>query len=335
MNLNQLRAFYAVARTGTFSKAAEELFVTEPAVFIQVRSLERFLGFKLLDKLEKNFMPTEVGRMLFSYAEKIFSLEEEADKAIKEVQALKSGELRVGTTKAIAQYFMPNAISLFQDLYPKIKVLLSEGNSDDLVKGIISHEVEVAVTARIPYPNRISAIPFSTERLLIVLSPDYDLEGKEEVSLEELNDQPIICRDARSATRLAVSAAFEKEGLRPSAKIESGNTEFIKDMVRKNKGYSLLASICVRNEIAQGLLNTARLKSGEITLDVDVIHHKGKTLSPAASTFLKFLRERCDPADLSRTVDSIEERREAALPLTIKQEDKKRSVLPPYPLLFL
>lgn len=323
MNLNQLRAFYAVAKTGTFSKAAEELFVTEPAVFIQVRSLERFLGFKLLDKLEKNFTPTEVGRMLFSYVEKIFSLEEEADKAIKEVQALKSGELRVGTTKAVAQYFMPNAISLFQDLFPKVKVLLSEGNSDDLVKGVIGHEVELAITARIPYPNRISAIPLSKERLLIVLSPDYDLKGKEEVSLEELSDQPIICRDERSATRLAVSTAFEKQGVKPSAKIESGNTEFIKDMVRKNKGYSLLANICVRKEISQGLLSTARLKGGEITLDVDVIHHKGKTLSPAASTFLKFLRERCDADDLSRTVDSVGERREAALPLTIKQEDKK------------
>jgi DNA-binding transcriptional LysR family regulator len=151
MNLNQLKAFHAVAKTGAFSKAAEELFVTEPAVFIQVRSLERYLGFKLLDKFGKDLRPTEVGRMLFEYAEKIFGLVEDAGKAIKELQALKSGELRVGSSKALAQYLMPLVVPSFQGFYPKIKVLLSEGNSEDLVKGVLSHQFELAMVARVPY----------------------------------------------------------------------------------------------------------------------------------------------------------------------------------------
>lgn len=324
MNLNQLRAYYTVAKTGAFSKAAEELFVTEPAVFIQVRSLERYLGFKLLDKFGKDFVPTEVGRMLFVYAAKIFSLEEEADRAIKDVQALKSGELRIGTTKAIAQYVMPVAISSFQNLYPRIKVLLSEGSSDELVKEVANHEIELAITARVPYPNRISATPFSKDKIIVIVSPESELLEREEVSFEELNDQPVICRDAGSATRLAVSAAFEKQGLTPSAMIESGNAEFIKDMVKKNKGYSLLASICVSKEIRAGDLGTVRLKGGEVALDVDIIHHKGKTLSPAASTFVKFLRESGDPEDLNGTVDRLGDRPKSKMPLTVRQEDKKR-----------
>jgi DNA-binding transcriptional LysR family regulator len=324
MNLNQLRAFYAVARTGTFAKAAEELFVTEPAVFIQVRSLERFLGFKLLDKFGKDFMPTEIGKTLFLYAEKIFSLEEEADKALKEIQSLNSGELRIGTTKAIAQYFMPEAISFFQDLYPKIRVLLSEGSSDELVKGVMNHQVELALTARIPYPNRISNKPFSRDKILLVVSPESELLKKEEVTLEDLSDLSIICRDAGSATRLAISLAFKRLGLKPSSTIESGNTEFIKDMVRKNKGYSLLASICVRTEIRQGDLGQVRLKDRELALDIDVIHHKGKTLSPAASTFVKFLKESCDPGDLGRTADLVQERGRMKGSVKISLEDKKR-----------
>lgn len=327
MNLNQLRAFHAVAKTGAFSKAAEELFVTEPAVFIQVRSLERYLGFKLFDKLGKDLRPTEVGQMLFEYAEKIFGLVEEAQKAIKDVQALKSGELRIGSAKALAQYLMPVVVSSFQDSYPNIKVLLSENNSDELVKGVLNHQYELALVARVPYPERIEVIPFSKEKVVFVASPDSELLSKEEISLEELADQPIICRDAGSATRLAVAAAFEKQGLKPSSVVESANTEFIKDMVKQDKGYAFLCSICVRNEINRGELGAVSLKGGEFILDINIIHLKGKTLSPAATTFLKFLRENSDPEDLCRTADRIGERGKGALPATTKgtnQQDKKR-----------
>ena len=129
MNLNQLKAFYSVIKTGTFSKAADELCVTEPAVFIQVRSLERQLGFTLLDRFGKELRPTEIGRLLFGYAEKIFTLVDEASNAVKELQELKKGSLRLGATKALAQYLMPFIVSSFQDRNPNITVHLDEGSS--------------------------------------------------------------------------------------------------------------------------------------------------------------------------------------------------------------
>src|SRR5574340_408300 len=104
MNLNQLRAFYSVVKTGTFAKAAEGLFVTEPAVYIQVRSLERDLGFTLLDRFGKELRPTEAGKLLYDYSEKIFSLVDEATTAVKELQDLRKGSLSLGAAKAIAQY---------------------------------------------------------------------------------------------------------------------------------------------------------------------------------------------------------------------------------------
>jgi LysR family transcriptional regulator, putative pyruvate carboxylase regulator len=157
----------------------------------------------------------------------------------------------------------------------------------------------------------------------VVVSPDSELLEKEEVFLQDLSGLPIICRDVGSATRLATSAAFKRRGLKPSSTIESGNTEFIKDMVKKNKGYSLLASICVRTNIRQGYLGEVRLKDVELTLDIDVIHRKGKTLSPAASTFGKFLKECCDPGDLGRTADMVEERGKTKVSVKIIPEDKK------------
>jgi hypothetical protein len=121
-------------------------------------------------------------------------------------------------------------------------------------------------------------------------------------------------------------AAFQKQGLKPSVMVESGNTEFIKDMVKQDKGYSFLCSICVRNEIKRGELATLPLKGGELTLDIDVVHLRGKTLSPAAATFLNFLRESGDLEDLGRTADRIGARGNTALPMkatVASQQDKK------------
>lgn len=294
-----------MAKTGAFSKAAQELFVTEPAVFIQVRSLERFIGFKLIDKFGKDLQATEVGRVLFAYAEKIFGLVEEADKAVKELQALKSGDLRIGITKVLSHYLMPLAVPSFQCLYPKIKMFLSEGNSEELVRGVVNRQFELAMVARIPYTEQINALPFSKERIVFVVSPENRVAGRKEITLEELNAQPIICRDEGSATRFAMNAAFEKQGLCPSTIIESGSTEFIKDMVRQDKGCSFLSSICVSNEIRTGELVTVPLREGDIEIHIDLIHLKGRTLSPAATTFLSFLGEWSDPEDLGRTADKM------------------------------
>lgn len=305
MNMNQLRAFYSVIKNGTFSKAADELCVTEPAVFIQVRSLERYLGFTLLDRFGKELRPTEIGRLLYEYAEKIFTLVDEASNAVRELQDLKKGSLRLGATKALAQYLMPFIVSSFQDRHPSITVHLDEGSSQKLVEGVLQHRFELAIVARVPYPDRINVIPFSSDEIVLVVSPHSKFTKKDSVSIRELAEEPVICTDAGSATKLSIWNEFEKRGLKPSAIIEAGNTEFIKQLVRKDKGYSLLASLCVRTEIQKGDLATLALDEGKFTMDIDVIHLKGKTLSPAASKFLHFLQDQKNTAIVTRLTDEI------------------------------
>jgi DNA-binding transcriptional LysR family regulator len=305
MNLNQLKAFYNVIKTGTFSKAADELCVTEPAVFIQVRSLERHLGFTLLDRFGKELRPTEIGRLLYGYAEKIFTLVDEASNAVKELQDLKKGSLRLGATKALAQYLMSFIVSSFQDRYPNIAVHLDEGGSQELVEGILQHRYELAIVARVPYPDRINVIHFSSDEIVLVVSPKNKLVNKESVSMHELAGEPVICTDTGSATKLSIWNEFEKRGLAPSAIIEAGNTEFIKQLVKKDKGYAFLASLCVRDEIRRGELVTLTLDEGKFLMDIDIIHLKGKTLSPAASTFLHFIQAYKDPGNLVKFTDAI------------------------------
>ncbi|HEY3278194.1 MAG TPA: LysR family transcriptional regulator [Syntrophorhabdaceae bacterium] len=310
INLNQLRAFYSVVKTGTFSKAAAELFVTEPAVFIQVRSLERCLGFKLLDKLGKDLTPTETGRLLYGYAEKIFNLVDEAEAAIKDVRDLKKGDLRVGTANALAQYLMPIIISSFQDNHPKIQVHLDEASSSELVRGVLAHNYEVAIVARVSYPETVEYIPLSTEEIVLVVSPRSKLAARERCSLSELNGNPMICRDIRSATRQAIWSEFEKKRIKPSAIIEAGNTEFIKNLVGKNKGVSFLARICVGKEVERGELVIVPFEEGPFFLPIDAIHLKGKTLSSAAITFLHFLKQTSKDPNLGSFVDRMTGKKE-------------------------
>ncbi len=309
INLNQLRAFYSVAKEGTFSKAAGDLFVTEPAVFFQVHSFERSLGLKLLDKVGKNLTVTETGRLLYEYADKIFRLVDEAENAINAVKDLRSGVLRVGTTNALAQYLMPIIISAFRDRHPTIQVHLDQASSGELVRGVLARDYEVAIVAGVAYPDAIESIPLSREEILLVASPHSKLALKAASSLKELTGIPMISRDMRSATRQAIWKEFEKRNIKPSAVIEAGNTEFIKDLVANDKGVSFLARICVRKEVERGELAVIALKEGPFFFDIDVIHLKGRTLSPTTSRFLHFLQLIGNAENLGQFVEEMREKR--------------------------
>lgn len=291
MNLNQLRVFYNVIKKGSYLKAAEELCVTEPAVFIQVRSLERYVGYTLINRFGKELKLTEIGELLYVYAEKIFTLVDDLTLEVKELQELRKGSLRLGSARAIAQYLMPVVISSFHDSHDNISVHLFERGSQELVDDVMQHMLDMAIVARVPYPEQIKAVSFSKEDILIVVSPENKLVKKGIISFKDLAQEPLICTDAKSAIKFSIWKEFEKRDLHPSVVIEAGNIEFIKQLVKKNKGFSFLSSISVRNEIERGELSTLKLEDTKLSIEIDVIYLKGKTLSPIASTFLKFLQE--------------------------------------------
>ncbi len=208
MSLNQLRAFYTVLKTGSFSSAAEALCVTEPAVFIQVRSLERHLGLTLLDKIGRELKPTEAGKVLYEYGEKIFTLVDEAARAVQELQDLKHSHLRVGVTQALAQYLMPIFVSDFQDRHPHIAVSM-DGGFPGVGGRDSQHRYELAVVAQVPYPDRITFIPYTRDDILLIVSPI--MPGKKEESvLIRAYQRAVILTDAKSAVKFSVWKGFER-----------------------------------------------------------------------------------------------------------------------------
>lgn len=305
ININQLRYFHAVAKSGRFSSAAEELHVSQPAVFTQVRALEQFVGVKLLEKLNKVQVPTEGGKLLLEYAEKIFALLDQAMSTIQGMRDMKAGVLRIGAARAVCQYLMPPVISLFQDEYPFMNVHLDEGPSEELLQGVLHNRYEIAIMARVEYPPNVTAIPFTKDDVLLVVSPKSELARKGSVSFEELAEEPVICADKGTAMRTAIEKAFEKKGLKPQAVIEATNTDFIKHLVKQNRGYTFISRVSVRREIRDGELVALRLDDDSLYLSIDVIHVKGKILSPVASTFLNFLQANKNLNSIGKLTDTF------------------------------
>ena len=285
LNLNQLRAFYHTARRLSVTRAARDLCITQPAVTAQVKAFEAAAEMKFFRKQGRRIHLTGEGQTVLAYAAELFEIERKIENAIEEMRALKRGVLRVGTTKTYARYFMPSLISSFHQSYPHIKINLDEGSSLDMINSLLDFENEVAVVAQASEDPRIAFVPFSQEELVVILPPGHRLAGGRGVAFGQLAGEPFIMKEAGSGTRKVVNRLFRRHGCSPNVLVETGNNEFIKQLVHRGEGISILVRACVARELDRGLLSTAALAGDRLLLDVSLARLKGQPLSPAARAF--------------------------------------------------
>ena len=309
LNFNQLRVFYYAAKNRNFTAAAKDLFITQPAVTAQVKALEGCSNLKLFKKRGRNIYLTDAGQTLYEYAKKIFAYEKEIENAIEEMRELKRGVLRLGTSKTYARYFMPSLMTSFHKAHPQIKIHLDEGSSLDMMNSLLDFKNEVVVIARAGDNPEITFVPFSQEELVVIMSTDHPLAGKETVSLQELAEEPIIMKETGSGTWKRVNELFDQNHCVPNVLMETSNNEFIKQLVQRGEGVSFLVKACVALEIQEKKLATVPLKDQKIYLDVSFGYLKDQPLSPPAKAFenvLKKLRaEDMRPQDIGSLMAKI------------------------------
>jgi DNA-binding transcriptional LysR family regulator len=294
INFNQLRIFYHAAKSLSFTEAARNLFITQPAVTAQVRAFEEYCDIKLFKKRGRKVYLTNEGSALYDYAKRVFEYERDIENVIEEMRELKRGVLRIGTTKTYARYFMPFMITNFHQKYPKIKIRLDEGSSLDMVARLLEFKNEVAIIARGEANPEVCFIPFSQEELVVILAPGHPLARKARVSMEELAEEPIIMKEIGSGTRKIISQLFAEKGLTPTVLMDSSNAEFIKQLVQRGEGVSFLVKEAVAVELREEKLITVPLEGPKIFLDVSIAYLKDQPLSPPAKAFLDIL-ERITP----------------------------------------
>ena len=277
LNLNQFRVFYYAAKNLSFTAAASELFISQPAVTAQIKSFEEYCSLKLFKKRGRHIYLTDEGRSLYDYATRIFKYEKEIENIIDDLRELKRGILSLGTSKAYARYFMPLMISTFRKNYPNIKIHLNEGSSLDMIFSLLDFKIEVAVIARTEEHPGLHFLPFSREEMVVIVSNDHHLRRKKAITFKDLASEPFIMKEKGSGTRKLVDELFEAEQCTPEILMETSNTEFIKQLVQRGEGVAFV----VREAVA--------LKGSKVYLDVNIAYLKDQVLSPPARAFVDTL----------------------------------------------
>ena len=297
-----MEAFYLVIKRKSFTRAAEELNVTQPAVTIQIKSLEKSLNVKLVEFLGRRVQLSEAGELLYQYAEKIFDLAGDAEEKMKDFKKLMRGTLRIGTTKNYARYMMPSLLPTFQRKFPRIKVILDEGNSEDMARSVLERKNELAFISQLNLDRRIKSLFFSTVEFVLVASPEHRFSERQSISLRELNGEPVILREKGSGSRAAILRKFQEYGIWPSVILEASSLDFIVGYVKQNRGVSFMFEPDIKEELEKGTLKVIPIEEGNIIFFTDIIYHSEKSLSPPAQAFLKMVEKLKGELPLPRAI---------------------------------
>jgi DNA-binding transcriptional LysR family regulator len=291
MNIDQLKAFHKVARTGSFTKAADELFLTQPAVSQQIKSLEASFGVLLFDRSNKKVRLSNEGEILLAYTNKLFNLFEEIGILFDQFEGLRKGKITLGSTAVLGTYFLPRIIGRYSKEYPGIDIDLRMGNSQMVHNWVLEGSVDLGFAGKMKSHPRLERIRIHREMLLMVCSKDNLLAQKKSVRADDLGDTPFIWREKGTQTRSLVKDWFDTHTHEkfPQKSIELQNLEAAKRTVIEGYGVTVTPEIAVRREIHVGLLRPIHLDDFNLWFEYYLLFLKGKIFSKAAGVFIETL----------------------------------------------
>ncbi|MBI4609782.1 MAG: LysR family transcriptional regulator [Candidatus Rokubacteria bacterium] len=293
MDLRQLEAFAKVAELGSFSKAAEALFLTQPTVSEHIRALEQELGVRLLDRFGRGAEPTKAGQLLLTYTQRILQLHRDARQALEQFQGRMSGELVVGASTIPGEYVLPALIGRFKEKYPDISISLLIGDTRQAVDWLLDGKVEAAVVgAQLPEAV-LEYQELMPDELVVVVASSHPWHGRKTVALDEVRNEPLIVRERGSGSRQTLERALGEVGLDLAAfRIvgEMGSTQAIKQAVKAGVGISLISKRAVADECRAKLLWCVKVQDLRFSRSFYLVTHRGRTRSPLAEAFLAFLQ---------------------------------------------
>lgn len=293
VNFKRLEAFYWAAKLNSCSRAAERLCVTQPAVTMQIRELERAYKVRLFRREGNRLELTEAGQALFCYAQRIFDLAQEAEERLLEMSRAREEVLRLGATRTYVRYVLPQLVSAFQRENPQVRVVLREGGSLQLLEDLLSQKQDLVIAAPLRPPRNVRSLSFRQEEIFLVVSRNHPWFDRNEVSIEELKGQVVVTRERESATHTLVSNLFHKYGLKTTVSLEGEDGEFIKEVLKEGDKVSFLVMPAIQKELREGWLKPLRLREERLFLEVKVFFLPDSLSSPA-KRFLEILK-RAEP----------------------------------------
>lgn len=287
----QLKSFREVADSGSFSKAAEKLNITQPALSRQIVALEKEFNLPLFNRHSRGVTLTEAGRHLYRYANNVLNLVCEAEKSLKEMCNLEIGTLSVGASTTIGNYLLPSWLSLFMKSHPGLDVSLQVGCTDEIVDKLCQGLFDLAFVGGSPDMPGVCIDPILEDEILLVASSNHPLSARPSVSPSDLAKEVFILRETCSATRQTGESILAQYNIKPSKTVSLGDTEAVKRAVINGYGVTFLSRFTICLELNAGLLTVLNPPWPKIVRPLLSIYLKNNNLSPAALALLSHIKK--------------------------------------------
>lgn len=288
VTLRQLKVFEALSRHLSFSRAAEELHLTQPAVSMQVKQIEEQAGLPLTEMVGKKVFLTAAGEEVARHARRIAQQLREATEALDAIKGVRGGRLSVGAIST-AKYFTPRLLMEFRRRKPGVELNLSVNNRETVVRQLADNEIDLAIMGKPPQELTTVAEAFADHPLVIIAAPDHPLAGSQQVAPARLVEEPFLIRESGSGTRATMERYFADVGIAPLHLFEMVGNETIKQAVMAGLGLAFISAHSVALECEVGRLVRLPVTGTPVIRRWYVVHRAEKSLLPVAETFREFL----------------------------------------------
>jgi DNA-binding transcriptional LysR family regulator len=290
MDLHRLKIFVAVARSGSFTRAAEQLLMAQPTVSQQIALLEAAIGAELIDRQRRRQHLTAAGEVLLPYAERLLGLADEAQQEARAAAGKSDRTLRLGVGHTLATYLLPDLLRRYRRDYPDNPVRMSVGNTAELLTLVAAHSVEIALVGTPAEHAEVEVEEFMRDQLMVIVAPDDPWALRTSVELNELHERLLLIREPGSALYASIERLLGRETLAGDGVMVLGETEAIKRCVEAGVGVALVQGIAVRREVAQRTLIALALHGGDDTRHYMVARRRRAALSQAARALIGLLK---------------------------------------------
>jgi DNA-binding transcriptional LysR family regulator len=290
MNLHHLRIFYTVAQRHSITAAAAELLLSQPAVSLQLKALEKELGLPLFQRGGAKLRLTQAGEVLHRAAVSILHAKDEAERAISELRDGTRGRLIFGAGTTGGMYVLPRIVQAYKALWPETEILFHVGTTDQILDKLLQNVLDMGLVGGPIDDRRFLVEPICSDELVLIAAPSHPLGSLAKVTLKDLGGMPFIVPEAGSRTRQLVERKLRESGVPLTITMQLPGTEGVKRAVEGGLGIGMVSRYAVENECLAGVLNRVPIENFRLTRTMDLVSRAQKYFSPVALRFLEFAR---------------------------------------------
>ncbi|NBO65945.1 MAG: LysR family transcriptional regulator [Acidobacteria bacterium] len=290
MEFGQLEIFISIADEKSFSRAAEKMLRTQPALSIAIKRLEEELGEPLFDRSSRSGMLTEAGKILYSYAQRLINLRQEAQEAVAELREMYRGRLIIGANESTSYYLLPQLLLEYRRQYPLIRIEVHRSVSERIPLDVLERKLDFGFLSYDPQQAGLESLEINRDDLVLVVPPGHPLAGKGQVSVRELGGYQFVAHNAKSPSRDRIFELFRQNHTPLNICVELSTLETIKDFVLLGVGIAILPRLSVSTEIETRRLVHIPVRGMRIEKTLRLVFRRESNLSHAAKSFLELIR---------------------------------------------